>query len=61
MTTYIGIIEWSKPNHHITEHTIVATTDNAAVEHFREVAHEGHGEVICVHAMALVYSRPPGP
>lgn len=61
MTTYIGIIEWSKPHHHITEHSIVTGSEEGAIQYFLEVASEGHGELICVQALVLVYTRPLGP
>lgn len=59
--TYIGIIEWSKPRHSITEHSIVAEDTDEAIRHFKDVAGEGHGELICVHAIVRVYTRPLGP
>ena len=57
--TYIGIIEHWSPHHKITEHSIVAASDVAAIEHFKSVAGEGAGEVICVHAIVAVYTRQP--
>lgn len=57
--TYIGIIEWWSPTHKITEHSIVAISHGAAIEHFETVAGEGAGELICVHAIVPVYTRQP--
>lgn len=58
--TYIGIIEWSKPRHNITEHSIIAEDTDEAVRYFKDIASEGYGELICVQAIVRVYTRPLG-